>query len=152
MSDSSVEVWNPELIATAIAALGTLVAVVVAVFQSSSERRQEREKELSSLESLLSNPEVISVIKADSEGIKAVIDYYKKRDGVAVAGPSIARSIAEKIDWDIAGLIGLMVTMLLLFLVAGGKESEIPEEIFAGWLTIIGFYFGRSSGRGDASQ
>jgi hypothetical protein len=55
------------------------------------------------------------------------------------------RKISSDIDWDVAGVIGVGVTVILLFMVVSGTIENVPEQIFTGWFLILGYYFGKGS-------
>jgi Mn2+/Fe2+ NRAMP family transporter len=65
--------------------------------------------------------------------------------------PSIVRTIAHKIAsdirWDVAGLIGITVTLMLVIMIIAAQGDRIPEEVFVGWSVILGFYFGRTTAK-----
>lgn len=56
----------------------------------------------------------------------------------------IATKIAEDIEWDMAGLIGIIVTVLIAIMVVSGTFEKLPEQILTGWLMILSYYFGKS--------
>jgi hypothetical protein len=49
------------------------------------------------------------------------------------------------ITWDVSGLIGIMVTIVLMFMIVSHTFENVPKEILAGWTTILGFYFGKAT-------
>ena len=53
--------------------------------------------------------------------------------------------IIEDIQWDIAGLIGVGVTVVLLFMIVSGTVKQVPDQLFTGWLMILGYYFGKGA-------
>jgi hypothetical protein len=54
--------------------------------------------------------------------------------------------ISEDITWDIAGLIGIGVTAVILIMLVAGKKTDIPDTVIGGWATILGYYFGKTAG------
>lgn len=61
------------------------------------------------------------------------------------SSPTLLSKIVSDIDWDVAGLIGVGVTAVLLFAAVSGTVKEIPEQLFTGWFIILGFYFGKGT-------
>jgi hypothetical protein len=53
--------------------------------------------------------------------------------------------LSHDITWDVAGIIGLIVTVVLMFMVVSRTYADMPREILAGWTTILGFYFGKAT-------
>ena len=51
----------------------------------------------------------------------------------------------QDITWDVSGLIGLIVTFVLMAMVVTRTYKDVPSEVFAGWATILGFYFGKAA-------
>jgi hypothetical protein len=44
----------------------------------------------------------------------------------------------------VSGVIGLIVTIVLMIMVVSRTYTYIPREVFAGWTMILGFYFGKA--------
>ena len=59
----------------------------------------------------------------------------------------ILNKINQDITWDVSGLIGIIVTIVLMMIIVTDKYNNIPKEVFAGWTTILGFYFGKAAAR-----
>jgi hypothetical protein len=49
------------------------------------------------------------------------------------------------ITWDVSGLIGIIVTIVLMVMIVSRSFKNVPREILAGWTTILGFYFGKAA-------
>lgn len=124
------------LFATVI--MGTLLALVQIL---SSSRKNEGKSEL---EALLSKPEILELIKAEKTTIAEIVESANKESiSRKNSMNSLINKIANDIEWDIAGIIGVGVTVVLLFMVVSGTVSKVPEQIFTGWLLILGYYFGK---------
>lgn len=74
-------------------------------------------------------------------------DYYdfclKFRD--QQASETYIEKIVGTIEWDISGLIGTVITGVIAFLVLLGFTENIPDQVYAAWTMVLGFYFGKSS-------
>jgi hypothetical protein len=53
--------------------------------------------------------------------------------------------MSDDITWDVSGLIGIIVTIVLMFMIVSRTFETVPREILAGWTTILGFYFGKAT-------
>jgi hypothetical protein len=117
-----------------------IVATIVAVVASGGARRRF-------IREIFLNPVVQERIKDSQVNVVDLIDQITRRAEERTA-PSGIFGILEKmnqdITWDVSGLIGLIVTVVLMSLILTQKYDNIPREIFAGWTTILGFYFGKA--------
>ena len=91
---------------------------------------------------LLSRPEILDLIKSDNSSLKEIISHI---NSARTRDPMIAvfEKIMDDIQWDVAGLIGVGVTVVLMFMVVSGTQERIPPEILSGWSVILGYYFGK---------
>ena len=85
---------------------------------------------------------------------KNSIDVYGfDEDLLRIVGQTHSKSFYEIFaNGDVvSGIIALLVTILIVpsFIVSFyfSKEIAVPEWITSGWLLILGFYFGKASGR-----
>ena len=115
------------------------LAGIITIFKSRSAPEDDLAK-------VLSKPEVIEALNAGAN-LTPLLEHIKNsaenshRDGGWLG--KITSKIADDIEWDIAGLIGILVTVVLLFMVVSGTISQAPEQMFTGWLLILGYYFGK---------
>ncbi|WP_334455237.1 hypothetical protein [Bradyrhizobium elkanii] len=58
---------------------------------------------------------------------------------------SMLAKVNQDITWDVSGIIGLIVTIVLMIMVVSRSYADMPKEIIAGWTTILGFYFGKAT-------
>ena len=103
----------------------------------------------SDLKNLLSNPEVIKALNSGNEGLSQIIKYLEAKEQKFPKAETLITTISTKIindiEWDVAGLIGVGVTIVLLFMVVSGTIKQAPEQLFTGWLLILGYYFGKGT-------
>jgi hypothetical protein len=59
--------------------------------------------------------------------------------------PRWYQKISDDITWDVSGLIGIIVTIVLMFMIVSRTFENVPREILAGWTTILGFHFGKAT-------
>ena len=112
-------------------------------------RKGRRKTSKTELETLLSNPEVIKALNSGNEGLTQLIKYLESRDQQRQKEDALITTISTKIindiEWDVAGLLGVGVTIVLLFMVVSGTSAQTPEQLFTGWLLILGYYFGKGA-------
>jgi predicted PurR-regulated permease PerM len=101
------------------------------------------------VEELLKNPAVQERIKDPNLDFQQFIEQVlKSADQAAeVAQPKkmgLVTKIFHDITWDVAGIIGLIVTIVLMFMVVSRSYADMPREIVAGWTIILGYYFGKA--------
>jgi hypothetical protein len=53
--------------------------------------------------------------------------------------------VFSDITWDVSGLIGIIVTIVLMIMIVSHSSENVPKEILAGWTVILGFYFGKAA-------
>ena len=58
---------------------------------------------------------------------------------------SLLAKVNQDITWDVSGIIGMIVTIVLMMMVVSRSYADMPKEIIAGWTTILGFYFGKAT-------
>ncbi len=112
----------------------------VTVFFPSIARRQF-------IQQLISTPVIQERLKDSHVDVTDLIDKLVQRaeERQSPKGLSaVLEKINQDITWDVSGLIGVIVTVALMALVVTQKYESIPREIFAGWTTILGFYFGKA--------
>lgn len=104
------------------------------------------------LKEILENPAVQERLKDPNIDFQKFIEEIIKQPSPSIQENSAKSSgkigffekINQDITWDVSGIIGLIVTILLMIMVVSGK-TDIPREILAGWTTILGFYFGKAT-------
>ncbi len=145
--ESIIEIFGTQIRGDFFLVLVTaILATIIASFQIIvTSRRKSGKDKYEELISILSKPEILELIKADKITLSEILESSKK-DQVVRKNPiaSLFGKIADDIEWDIAGVIGVGVTIVLLFMVVSGTIDKIPEQIFTGWLLILGYYFGKS--------
>jgi hypothetical protein len=126
-----------------------LITVIAGTFSITALlRRGRRNRPVNSeLERLLSKPEVLAALGSGNDGLAQLLKHLEnQRPPEQESLMTItSRKIINDIQWDVAGLIGVAVTVVLLFMVVSGTVSQAPEQIFTGWLLILGYYFGKGS-------
>jgi len=128
------------MLATIISA--TLVALI-SIIARLRKKPDSSEKE-TEVSILLSKPEIIELIKEGKTSVKEILESTKTETDISKSQKfPFLNKIADDIEWDIAGVIGVGVTVVLLFMVVSGTITKIPEQIFTGWLMILGYYFGK---------
>jgi hypothetical protein len=109
---------------------------------SSRAARQQMVKQL------LDNPAVQEMMKDPqlnlSEFIGQLLKSEDEIERAAQPRTGLLSKIANDITWDVSGVIGLIVTIVLMIMVVSRTYTDIPREIFAGWTMILGFYFGKA--------
>jgi hypothetical protein len=97
---------------------------------------------------LLDNPAVQERMKDPQLNFSEFIEQMMKgANEVANANPQrvgMLAKINQDITWDVSGIIGLIVTVVLMIMVVSRTYADMPREILAGWTTILGFYFGKA--------
>lgn len=68
----------------------------------------------------------------------------RNSSGIVGGMVGLLGKVNQDITWDVSGLIGIIVTIVLMVLLVTQKSDGIPREILAGWTTILGFYFGKA--------
>ena len=143
---------KPEVILSII----TLIVLPMGMFISSisitARRKSPIEQYEASLTRILSNEKITKNFPNDPEGltnaiISALNSIHRPEPKSQIQTQSFLSKICDDITWDVAGIIGLLVTAVILIMIISSKTSDIPDAVFAGWATILGFYFGRSSNK-----
>jgi hypothetical protein len=137
---------RPEIILMAlllsIIPLLLLPVLIVAATSSRAARRQM-------VKELLDNPAVQERIKDPqlnfSEFIGQLLKTESDIDRATRPRLGLLSKIAHDITWDVSGVIGLIVTIVLMIMVVSRTYADMPREILAGWTIILGFYFGKAA-------
>ena len=121
-----------------------IASLVFGVFAFIIGAFRSRRSPTNDLSELLSKPEVIDALNTGAD-LNPLIEHLKKEDSSQSKGfiGIITEKIVNDIEWDIAGVIDMLVTVVLLFMVVSGTIDQAPEPIFTGWLLILGYYFGK---------
>jgi predicted PurR-regulated permease PerM len=97
---------------------------------------------------LLDNPAVQERMKDPQLNLSEFIgQLLRSEDEIEKAARSrtgLLSKVANDITWDVSGVIGLIVTMVLMIMIVSRTYTDIPREVLAGWTTILGFYFGKA--------
>jgi hypothetical protein len=122
-----------------------LLLAIVAAFASGGWRTRL-------IREIITNPGIQERLKDPQVNIVELVDRLAERAERADNGPrrglvGILEKINQDISWDVAGLIGMIVTVVLMALIVTQKQELIPKEVFAGWSVILGFYFGKAARR-----
>lgn len=149
MEESTIQILGLTMRGDFFLVLVLLVSVVlilmILIFKSSSSKR-EMDEETSGLEALLSKPEILELIKTEKTTITELLELTRKDvQAKHLSITSILEKISRDIEWDVSGIIGVAVTIVLLFMVVSGTIEKVPEQIYTGWLLILGYYFGKGS-------
>jgi hypothetical protein len=99
---------------------------------------------------ILATPAIQERIRTDTTiDIMGVVNQIMQRieERAARSRSGIFTKITHDITWDMAGIIGLVVTLALMAMVVTQKFEAIPREVFAGWTMILGYYFGKTARR-----
>ncbi len=149
MDESAIQIFGTAVRGDFLLMFATVImAAVIAIVQMLLRSREIGSKKGrdTELEVLLSKPEILELIKSEKTTISELVESTRK-ESASLNRPtnSLIEKIAGDIEWDVAGVIGVGVTVVLLFMVVSGTISKIPEQIFTGWLLILGYYFGKGS-------
>ena len=140
---------RPEIALFAMFIALIAILLVVAILGALITPRSRFSDYEATLKRVLGDPDVAKSCKENPQAIENIIR------GVLAAVPEPSPSlqkrgmlakISEDITWDIAGLIGLGVTAVILIMLVAGKKTDIPDAVITGWATILGYYFGRATG------
>lgn len=122
-----------------------VLAIITQLFRALRRKPQPEEERL--LE-LLSKPEIVDLLKSGNPSVNEILNAYSAKtaeptsSGNAFSG--LIHKITNDIEWDIAGLIGLIVTVVFVFMAVSGTISNLPEPFMTGWFMILGYYFGKN--------
>jgi predicted PurR-regulated permease PerM len=118
-----------------------LPLMAFAIFSSGAGRRQM-------VKELLDNPAVRERMKDPqlnlSEFIGQLLRSGDEIEKAARSRTGLLSKVANDITWDVSGVIGLIVTIVLMIMIVSRTYTDIPREVLAGWTTILGFYFGKA--------
>ncbi|MGY2906298.1 hypothetical protein [Bradyrhizobium sp. URHC0002] len=95
---------------------------------------------------LMKDPAIQARLKDTSVDFAELLRAIRDAERAAPTPPreGIMDKVIADITWDVAGLIGIVVTLVICYVVVFKNSADIPRELLAGWTTILGFYFGRS--------
>ena len=132
--------------------LSVIVAIAfVWLVAITSKKNKSKDSTESELLQLLSKPEILQALESGNDGLSRLINHLEAKENESSTQnessllSTTSQKIINDIEWDVAGLIGVGVTIVLLFMVVSGTIDQIPEQIFTGWLLILGYYFGKGS-------
>jgi hypothetical protein len=120
-------------------AIITVIAVVLVLyFKHEATHFRKR------LIGLLDDPRRIKELK-NAELLDPLLEAVSPPKADMPIAKLIATRITHDIKWDIAGIIGLGVTVAIVIMAIASQADEIPAEIYSGWAVILGYYFGKAS-------
>jgi hypothetical protein len=98
---------------------------------------------------MLSNPAVQARIKDSNFDLSSLMQEMLKIGAQPMENQPLRLGFWAKmnqdITWDVSGIIGSIVTIVLMIMVVSRTYGDMPKEIVAGWTTILGFYFGKAT-------
>jgi hypothetical protein len=149
---STALIERPEVVLALIAMLAGILAAGVSSFVTIMRRKNPYSEYEQTITRILSNPAVMKNSENNPELITqavtaalAALPRPEPRPAPAMTG--ILNKISSDITWDVAGLIGILVTGVILIMIISSKTVDIPDTVFAGWTTILGYYFGKAAGK-----
>src|ERR1700687_4007568 len=112
-----------------------LPLMAFAMLSSGAGRRQM-------VKELLDNPAVQERMKDPqlnlSEFIGQLLRSEDEIERAARSRTGLLSKVANDITWDVSGVIGLIVTIVLMIMIVSRTYTDIPREVLAGWTTILG--------------
>lgn len=137
---------RPDLVLLAVVGLLFVMIVVVAIISIAIPGVAKRQV----MKELLDNPAIQERMKDPQFNVIELINSIwqqpieRNRGGIVGGMVGLLGKVNQDITWDVSGLIGIIVTIVLMVLLVTQNSESIPREIFAGWTTILGFYFGKA--------
>jgi hypothetical protein len=143
---------RPEILLFGLIFLVILLLIVVAIIAAAFSSRSRFSDYVPVLRSLLADSDVIKNIKDNPDAAERFV--RKVLESAPQLPPSeksrsFLSKVVDDITWDVAGLIGMIVTIVIVVMVISGKTVDIPKELLVGWFTILGYYFGRAQAKND---
>ncbi|MEH2547384.1 putative membrane protein [Bradyrhizobium sp. AZCC 2262] len=95
---------------------------------------------------LMKDPAIQARLKDTSVDFAQLLHAIRDAERATPTPPrdGIMDKVIADITWDVSGLIGMVVTLVICYVVLFKNPVDIPRELLAGWTTILGFYFGRA--------
>jgi hypothetical protein len=137
---------RPDLILLAVVGLLFVLIVVVAIISVAIPGVAKR----ALTKEILDNPAIQERMKDPQFNVVELINSIwqqptgRNNSGIVGGMVGLLGKVNQDITWDVSGLIGIMVTIVLMVLLVTQNSDSIPREILAGWTTILGFYFGKA--------
>lgn len=124
-----------------IQVLGAIVAILAFSMYVAS-LRSKRDQELDN--KIISKLSEMKIDNLDETSVKKEI--ISTFNDIRQSRSSSPISFLGGIEWDIAGVIGVLVTLTIILMLVLERIETIPPEFFAAWTMILGYYFGKSQG------
>jgi len=135
---------NPEyLLAILIIILSPVLVFVIAMAKSISAPAIDWQRR-HLVKDLLNNPAIQERMKDPTLNLPQFIEQLLKTETAGPRKVGLFEKMTHDITWDVSGVIGLIVTIVLMIMVVSRTYADMPREILAGWTTILGFYFGKA--------
>jgi hypothetical protein len=141
---------KPDYLLMLITLLATFVFGVIQLFVRGRLRRKE-DGPRAIVNDVLANAAIQQRIKDNTLDVSDLVDkllhklYESDVEKQKNLRTTLVQKVMNDITWDVAGLIGMGVTVVLLFMVVSRTWKDVPPELFAGWTTILGYYFGKAA-------
>jgi hypothetical protein len=134
---------KPEFLLAALMVLTIPILMLPVALTSRLSARVARRR---FVKDLLDNPAVQERMRDPELNFPEFIEQMLKSANEAAAPRTQGMfcKINQDITWDVSGIIGLLVTIVLMIMVVSRTYTDMPREILAGWTTILGFYFGKA--------
>jgi hypothetical protein len=135
---------NPEyVLAILIIILSPVIFFLIALVRSISMPATDWQRR-HLVKDLLNNPAIQERIKDPTLNLPEFIEQLLKGETAGPRKLGLFEKMTHDITWDVSGIIGLIVTIVLMIMVVSRTYADMPREILAGWTTILGFYFGKA--------
>lgn len=137
---------RPDLVLLSVVGLFFVLFVVMAIISVAIPGVSKRQF----TKDILDNPAIQERMKDPQFNVVELINSTWKQpternsSGIVGGMVGLLGKVNQDITWDVSGLIGIIVTIVLMVLLVTQKSESIPKEILAGWTTILGFYFGKA--------
>jgi len=127
--------------------LTIIVMPVIGVFAALIGRRKESAEAVRerAIDTLLNSQVIQERVKDPNFNLADFVDKIYPKPTSSGMPMGIIEKMSRDITWDVSGIIGLIVTVVLMFMVVSRTVGDMPKEIIAGWTTILGFYFGKAT-------
>ena len=108
-----------------------LLGFLAVFFQILKGTRRGRNPSEDPLVALLAKPEVVELLKSNSPNAPEILKQIEAQRAADQRDPSplgqLLHKISHDIQWDVAGLIGIAVTIVLLYMVVAGTIQQVPK-------------------------
>lgn len=139
---------RPEIVLAFVTLLGTTLMMLASTVAMTIIRRSPLDAYERTIRRILADPEVVKNAGGSKEELANIVAAALAavpKPEVRAPNRGVFAKISEDITWDVAGLIGILVTAVILIMIVSSKTADIPDTVFAGWATILGYYFGKAA-------